>query len=848
MAVDKNKIIAEATRLVQKGQYDKALKAYDRILAEDRKEVRILLKVGEIEQKKGDNAAAAAIFNQVAEIYGDQGFFLKAVAVYKQIIKLAPDDVQVNEKLAGLYQQLGLLNDATNQLQAVAAAHEKAGDQGRHLDVLRRLLDLDPENIVTCQRLGDLYAKAGRTAEALELYRRASAHLRENKRGDEYLKLAERIFLLTPGDLKLAREMAQEYLARGDTKKALGKLQACHGADKQDIDTLRLMAQAFREMGQVSKTIAVYRALAHVYAERGRRQESALTWRIVLDLLPDDPEATEELAAAGEPRGVTTAPQAGRPPLAGPAASPPPVTGASPPPAPATPVAQPPATTPAATPISRLLTEADVYLKYGLHQKALDHVQKILAEDAENPDALERIRDIRDAMGDRKGAAEAAERAVQSLLARGGEGRIEHAIGRLRELDPSHAAAAAVEEVEVEGEAEVVPPKASESELEPAEVLVLPHEQGPKPVDEEEPPVLVLDDEAPLPVDAPAPEVEVGPPEPEGPAAVAEAAPEVEQAEDVDLSDVDEVEPEELLPEVTAAPPPLPERTPPRLEAELEEVEFYERQGLIEEALLAVRDLASAHPEHPEVQSAKARIEGLGEPGGEPEPSPEREPIAPEPEPYAATGTTGIFDLGPELSAELGPDLAPTPTGEFQYSVADVFEQFKRGLDKTVRPEDSATKYDLGIAFQEMGMLDEALEQFRAALAGGDRRREVEILNMIGVCLGMKGEHREAVETYRRALASEFLDDDGARAVQFELGAAHEALGEPETALWYFQQIAQTDPGYRGSGERAARLGGGPGTPPDDGGRPPSGSEAGPADAGAAEPARRPARKKARSR
>ena len=234
---------------------------------------------------------------------------------------------------------------------------------------------------------------------------------------------------------------------------------------------------------------------------------------------------------------MTTAPPAGRPPGAGPAAPPPPVTGASPPPpAPATPLAQPPATTPAATPISRLLTEADVYLKYGLHQKALDHVQKILAEDAENPDALERIRDIRDAMGDRRGAAEAAERAVQSLLARGGEGRIEHAIGRLRELDPSHAAAAAVEEEE----AEVVPPKAAESELEPAEVLVLPHEQGPKPVDEEEPPVLVLDDEAPPPDDAPAPEAEVGPPEPEGSAAVAEAAPEVDEAEDVDLSDVDE--------------------------------------------------------------------------------------------------------------------------------------------------------------------------------------------------------------------------------------------------------------------------------------------------------------------
>src|SRR5512136_1746264 len=377
MAVDKNKIVAEATRYVQKGQYDKALRAYERILAEDKKEVRTLLKVGEIHQKKGDVAAAAATFNQVAEIYGEQGFFLKAVAVYKQIAKLTPDDVRVNEKLAGLYQQLGLLNDATNQLQIVATAHEKTGDQGRHLDVLRRLLDLDPENIVTCQRLGDLYAKANRTAEALDLYRRAAAHLRENKRGDEYLKLAERIFQLTPDDLKLAKELAQEYLARGETKKALGKLQVCHGADKQDADTLRLMAQAFRDLGQVSKTIAVYRALARVYAERGKREESAVTWRMVLELLPDDPEAREELAASGAARrspGIPVEPAAPRP------------SGVAPPspgPAPGRPVAPRPAEArgtppqvmrPAAaaqgasqSPVERILTETDVYLKYGLH-------------------------------------------------------------------------------------------------------------------------------------------------------------------------------------------------------------------------------------------------------------------------------------------------------------------------------------------------------------------------------------------------------------------------------------------------------------------------------------------------
>ena len=224
---------------------------------------------------------------------------------------------------------------------------------------------------------------------------------------------------------------------------------------------------------------------------------------------------------------------------------------------------------------------------------------------------------------------------------------------------------------------------------------------------------------------------------------------EVEEVELESVEEIEDVEPAET-PSPTTTPPPLPERSWEPLDAEMEEVEFYERQGLLEEALLAVRELASSHPGHPVAADALNRIEQLasleasraGSPDGE-EAAPPAEvpPVGREKEPYGSTGTTGIFDLGAELSAELGPELTPTPTGEFQYSVADVFDQFKKGLEKTVRPDDSATKYDLGIAFQEMGMLDEALEQFRSALAGGDRRREAEILNMIGVCLGMKGRH-----------------------------------------------------------------------------------------------------------
>ncbi|HEX8908286.1 MAG TPA: tetratricopeptide repeat protein, partial [Anaeromyxobacteraceae bacterium] len=416
MAVDKNKVTAEATRLVQKGHFDKAIKAYEKVLAEDPKDVRVLLKVGELQQKKGDNPAAAATFGRVADAYGEQGFFLKAVAVYKQMLKLAPDDVRVNERLAGLYQQLGILSDAMAQLQIVAAACERAGDHAKQLDALRRMVELEPDDIGPAVKLGELYARQNQPKLALEQLRRAAEQLRRLGRADEYLKVAERISFLAPEDLALTRELAHLHLARGDTKRALAKLQLCFKADPKDLETLNLLAQAFKDLGQVQKTISVYKEVAHLQAERGRGAEARATWRRVLDLSPHDPEALQAIGAPTPvPANVSRRPAPG---VTSPPATPSPPARPAPASAPRRPpiAPAPPATGPATTgpsgagpqAISKLLTETDVYLKYGLHEKALEHLQKVFAIDPDQLDARERALRVRAARGDVAGAADEA--------------------------------------------------------------------------------------------------------------------------------------------------------------------------------------------------------------------------------------------------------------------------------------------------------------------------------------------------------------------------------------------------------------------------------------------------------
>ena len=131
-----------------------------------------------------------------------------------------------------------------------------------------------------------------------------------------------------------------------------------------------------------------------------------------------------------------------------------------------------------------------------------------------------------------------------------------------------------------------------------------------------------------------------------------------------------------------------------------------------------------------------------------------------------------------------------------------------------MKAEDADTHYDLGIAYKEMGLLDDAVHEFETALGGNDRRKEVDCLTMIGLCRMQKGEGAEAVKAFRRALGSDHLTKDAAKAIHYDLAAAYEAAGEQEAALYYFQRVAKADPAFRDAGKRAAALGGGPGRPP----------------------------------
>jgi pilus assembly protein FimV len=436
VAFNKEKVMDAARKYVEKNQLDKAVKEYLRIVQEDPKDVRVWLKIGDLYAKKGSKQDATETYLKVARFYQDQGFYLKAVAVYKQILKLDPRLVDVNLKLAELYRQLGLLSDAMQHFEQVAGHFHREGNTKDALATVRQLVDLDPENIATRIKLAELYSKEGLVEEACKEFTVASEQLRRQGRQDDFIKVSERLLWHKPDNAALNRELAGLYLRRNDPRRALQKLQVCFKADPRDVETLGLLAQAFQGLDQKAKTVSVLKELARIHVENRQKDKAEEVYTKIIQFVPNDPDAVQFLGdKAKRSSRLASVPLAPATPTPEPKFN---ITGELPAVAPggvrmtgAMPLideasldadfALPDeedvgdfsadmasegsyrhsslAGEQHAEEIAKILAETDVYVKYGLHQKAVDHLRRVFALDEENLEARERLKDILLAQG-----------------------------------------------------------------------------------------------------------------------------------------------------------------------------------------------------------------------------------------------------------------------------------------------------------------------------------------------------------------------------------------------------------------------------------------------------------------
>src|SRR5215469_8148327 len=198
MAFNKNKALESALKYLNQGKVAQAIGEYRQILRHDAKDQATLRTVGDLYARQGDMPNAIEYFERLAQVYLSDGFNSKAIAIYKKIAKLAPAELAPLERLADLYVQQGVLSEARPLFLQIAEAHLKANRSQRAVEVLHRLLDVEPENPRVQMRLAELYNVMGQKKEAALTYIAYAQRVLKRVDTDEAQRLTERALEVDP--------------------------------------------------------------------------------------------------------------------------------------------------------------------------------------------------------------------------------------------------------------------------------------------------------------------------------------------------------------------------------------------------------------------------------------------------------------------------------------------------------------------------------------------------------------------------------------------------------------------------------------------------------------------------
>jgi hypothetical protein len=181
------------------------------------------------------------------------------------------------------------------------------------------------------------------------------------------------------------------------------------------------------------------------------------------------------------------------------------------------------------------------------------------------------------------------------------------------------------------------------------------------------------------------------------------------------------------------------------------------------------------------------------------------------PDSFPAVDSEGGLDLGAELGelfgAQSAVEEAPAAGSSTEFGdsgLADIFKEFKKGVDKQLSKEDYDTRYNLGIAYKEMGLVDEAIAEFQ--LAAKDESRLLECSSMLGICFMEKGLPKLAVKWFEKGLRAPGRSDEEYQGLRYDLAMALEAAGDRDKALSLFTDLYGQDANFRDVASKVREL------------------------------------------
>ncbi len=297
MAINRIKVEENAQRYIRRGNWERALKEYLLLVEDDPKDARSLLKCADIYVKLERKREALDAYRAVAQHYAQQDMYEKALAVYRQALRLDESQADLHEAIGKAYHLLGRLKDAIRAYYQAQKMYKERGDMARQRAVLEAMLEIDPDDVGLRIQLAERYAKDNLIDKALELFRTSADLLEEEGRLDELVQVLERILFLAPEDFASRKRVIHVYLGRQEQARALRHLQVCFKELPGDIETLELLGQTFERLERASKAVLVYEELIGLYREQNQEARVQDMYRRILRLDPENRVAQRALGA-----------------------------------------------------------------------------------------------------------------------------------------------------------------------------------------------------------------------------------------------------------------------------------------------------------------------------------------------------------------------------------------------------------------------------------------------------------------------------------------------------------------------------------------------------------------------
>lgn len=752
LSSEKSKILEAAQQFTIRGQVQKAIEEWKKLLTSSPNDANIYNTIGDLclKNQTANNSSEEAItyYENAGKIFESSGFVLKAIAVYKKILKIAPSRKEIYLRLGDLNRERGLIGNAREDYLYAAKLYSQEGLVKEALEVYRKIADLDPSNLGIRKKIADIFYKEGFKKEAIEEYTKvAGAHLKAEEI-DEAENLYKLILTLEPENVSAIVQVGRFHLVNGHIEEAIGYGKKSFELSPDSPEVLSLLVDAYNKARRYDEAEELmtrilesnphqlsYRdTLASILFNKGETQRAADEYLAISREYLSHRDFDRALSFAEKAAEISPDMIAAHEVLFEIYTN----------------------TSRKEETVGKGLFLAKHFDKSGDVERAREYYLKILEEDPYNVEAKDGLSKISEAGTPDVAVLSGVEKMDEAVDVAGQlasaevyvkYGLMEKAIAELQNIVSQRD------------------PNNEEAHIRLKNIYKAVGEQD-KAIEE----CLTL-------------------------LRIYESSGEQEKIETV-LQEAFEIKPGDRRVKE------YKDRLLGPLRADLnemfEEARFFAQQGMIDEAIDIYEKVLRMDPGNDEALNQIATLRKTS-----PEVRiPEVEIIRPADEP-----SVSFFDLGEALKEDVAeePQKASAPAEEpLSKSFEEIFQEFHEGIQAQLSIEDYETHYNLGIAYKEMGLFQEAIGEFK--LCTPATTRFLDASYMIALCHKELGKYPQAIEVLETAVTSQQYNDQRHLGIKYELGVLLEMIGKKGDALRVFSQIHDTDATYRDVSEKVLNL------------------------------------------